>query len=271
MSSAAQTRERIEDALFTAGYWAVFGLLLLPIVVVIATSFQASQYLQFPPTSFSLKWYVQFFESPRWLKAVFYSVTIGIGTAICSSILGVTGSLAVQRSDSRWVQVLPAVILMPLLIPPVVLGLTLLIYFNNVGIDNNVLRVVMAHTLWATPLVFFIMQSVFARFDWNLRDAGADLGARPHEVFYHVILPNVRSGLVISAMVAFIVSLQEFVMALFLTSFGTRTIPVLAWTELQQSLTPMVSVVSTFLVVSSAIAVLVSAALMNLEWLAKQL
>lgn len=264
-------RERIENALFRAGYWAVFALMMLPIVVVVTTSFQAGQYLQFPPEGLSLKWYAQFFGSVRWISAVFNSLMIGAGTAVCATILGVSGSLAVHRLDSAWVRVLPSVVLMPLLLPPVILGLTLLIYFNSVGIDSNFLSVVIAHTLWATPLVFFIMQSVFARFDWSLRDAGADLGGRPHQVFYHVVLPNVRNGLIISSIVAFIVSLQEFVMALFLTNFGTRTIPVLAWSQLQQSLTPIVSVVSTFLIVATGLAVGIAAITRNMDWLAKQL
>lgn len=271
MSEAGLPRERVEDVLFKMGYWTVFALMLLPIVVVVATSFQQSNYLHFPPQGFSLEWYGAFFTSEQWISAVFDSLTIGIGASVLATFLGVTGSLAVQRSDGVWTRLLPPIVLTPLLIPPVVLGLTLLIYFNSIGIESNYLSVVIAHTLWATPLVFFIMQSVFARFDWALHDAGMDLGARPHEVFYHVVAPNVRSGLIISAMVAFIVSLQEFVMALFLTSFGTRTIPVLAWSQLQQSLTPMVSVVSTFLVAASTLVVLVSAALMNVEWLAEQL
>ncbi len=271
MSEAGVSRERIEDALFRAGYWLVFAVLMLPIVVVFVTSFQQSSYLTFPPSGYTLEWYARFFGSEEWLGAVRDSLAIGVGASLLATVLGVTGSLAVQRSDSRAAKLLPPIVLLPLLIPPVVLGLTLLIYFNRIGLTNSYLNIVVAHTLWATPLVFFIMQSVFARFDWNLRDAGTDLGARPTRVFYHVILPNVRSGVLISAVVAFIVSLQEFIMALFLKSFEVKTVPVLAWTSLQSSLTPMVSVVSAFLVLTSVLGVLLSAAVMNLEWLAEQL
>ncbi|GGM65346.1 putative spermidine/putrescine transport system permease protein/spermidine/putrescine transport system permease protein [Halarchaeum rubridurum] len=271
MSEVELTRERVEDALFRAGYWLLFAVIMLPIVVVFVTSFQRGEYLTFPPQEFSLRWYAQFFASAEWLSAVRDSIVIGVGASVLSTALGVTGSLAVQRSDSTLARVLPPVILLPLLLPPVVIGLTLLIYFNRVGFGNTYLTIVVAHTLWATPLVFFVMQSVFARFDWDLRDAGMDLGARPSRVFYHVVLPNVRSGVVISAVVAFIVSLQEFIMALFLKSYEVQTVPVLAWTSLQSSLTPLVSVVSAFLVAVSVLGVLVSAALMNIEWLAEQL
>jgi putative spermidine/putrescine transport system permease protein/spermidine/putrescine transport system permease protein len=269
--SEAVSRERVEDVLFRAGYWLVLAVLMLPIVVVFVTSFQQSSYLTFPPSGFTLEWYATFLGSEEWLSAVRDSVLIGVGSSLLATVLGVTGSLAVQRSDSWASRVLPPIVLLPLLIPPVVLGLTLLIYFNRIGLTNSYVNIVVAHALWATPLVFFIMQSVFARFDWSLRDAGMDLGARPGRVFYHVTLPNVRSGVVISTVVAFIVSLQEFIMALFLKSFEVQTVPVLAWTSLQSSLTPMVSVVSAFLVLASIVGVLLSAAVMNLEWLAEQL
>lgn len=271
MSDVESTRERIEDVLFRAGYWLVFAIIMLPIVVVFVTSFQQGEYLTFPPQEFSLRWYTQFFASAEWLSAVRDSLVIGVGASVLSTALGVTGSLAVQRSDSTLARVLPPLIILPLLLPPVVIGLTLLIYFNRIGFGNTYLNIVVAHTLWATPLVFFVMQSVFARFDWDLRDAGMDLGASPSRVFYHVVLPNVRSGVVISAVIAFIVSLQEFIMALFLKSYEVQTVPVLAWTSLQSSLTPIVSVVSAFLVAISIVGVLVSAALMNIEWLAEHL
>ncbi|WP_232688464.1 ABC transporter permease [Halobacterium zhouii] len=265
------TRERAEDALFRAGYWLVFAVAMLPIVVVFVTSFQQGQYLTFPPSEFSLQWYTQFFSSSKWLSAVRDSIIIGVGASVLATTLGVTGSLAVQRSDSVLARILPPIILLPLLLPPVVIGLTLLIYFNSIGFMNAYLNIIVAHTLWATPLVFFIMQSVFARFDWSLRDAGMDLGASPGRVFYHVVLPNVRSGVIISGVVAFIVSLQEFIMALFLKSFTVKTVPVLAWQSLQSSLTPIVSVVSTFLVGASVLGVLIATTLMNIEWLAEQL
>jgi ABC-type spermidine/putrescine transport system permease subunit II len=271
MSEPVISRERVEDVLFRAGYWLLFALLMLPILVVFVTSFQESSYLTFPPSGYTLEWYATFFGSEEWISAVWDSLVIGVGASLLATVLGLTGSLAVQRSDSRAANILPPIVLLPLLVPPVVLGLTLLIYFNRIGFTNSYVNIVLAHTLWATPLVFFIMQSVFARFDWNLRDAGMDLGARPSRVFYHVILPNVRSGVAISAVVAFIISLQEFIMALFLKSFEVKTVPVLAWSSLQSSLTPMVSVVSAFLVFASIVGVLLSAALMNLEWLANQL
>ncbi|MFB6113733.1 MAG: ABC transporter permease [Halodesulfurarchaeum sp.] len=265
------SRERIEDWLFRTGYWLVAGLVLLPIAVVVVTSFQESQLLQFPPGDYSLEWYRQFATSRRWMSAIVDSFVIGIGASALSTTLGVAGALATRRSDSRLAEILQATVLLPLLIPPVVLGLTFLIYFESIGLTNDVIRVIIAHTIWITPLAYFIMQSVFSRFDWRIREAGVDLGARPRQAFAYVVFPGVKHGIAIAALVTFIVSLQEFIMALYLTGFGTRTVPVLAWNLLNQSLTPMVSVVSTFLVAISILVVFVATTIINLDWLATRI
>lgn len=264
-------RERIEDGLFRFGYLAVLAFMFLPLVVVVATSFTQSGNLDFPPRNFSLQWYGQFFASADWLRAFDNSIIIGVGTTVLATFLGVTAALGFEGAESGWTQYLAPVALMPLLIPPVVLGVSLLVYFSEVGIESSYLGIILAHTLWATPLVFFVMQSVLSRFDWDLRDAGMDLGASPVRTFFHVILPGVKNGIIVSALLAFIISLQEFIMALFLSSFNTRTIPVLAWGTLRQSLNPIVSVVSTFLILMSVLGIALAALAMNLEWVAKQL
>ena len=264
-------RETAETAAFHAGALSILAFMFLPLVVVVATSFSASGNLAFPPEEFSLAWYGEFFDDADWLQAFDNSVVIGIGTTLLSTFLGVTAALGLQGRSGGWGRYLAPVALLPLLIPPVVLGVALLVYFSEIGLRSSYLGIVLAHTLWATPLVFFVMQSVFSRFDWELRDAGMDLGASPLRTFYHITLPGVRNGIVVSALLAFVISLQEFIMALFLSNYATRTIPVLAWGTLRQSLNPVVSVVSTFLILLSVIVIAVAALVMNLEWVAKRL
>jgi ABC-type spermidine/putrescine transport system permease subunit II len=264
-------RERLEIAAFRAGYLAIFLFMLLPLGIVVATSFSASGNLQFPPQGFSLKWYAQFFANVTWLRAFDNSLVVGVGTTVVASLMGITAALGIELDKGRLSSALTPVVIMPLLIPPVILGVTLLVYFSQLGLRSSYASIILAHSLWATPLVFFIMQSVFQRFDWQLRDAGMDLGANPIRVFLYIVIPNVKSGILVSALLAFIISLQEFVMALFLSNYQTQTVPVLAWNSLRQSLTPIVSVVSTFLILISLFGILIAAFAMNLEFVAKRL
>jgi putative spermidine/putrescine transport system permease protein/spermidine/putrescine transport system permease protein len=265
------SRESAEVRLFQLAYALIFAFMLLPLFVVVGTSFTAAGTLTFPPEELSAVWYGEFFNDLQWLRAFENSIIIGIGTTILSTILGVSAAFGLQLSGQRGAKYLTPLVLLPLLVPPVVLGITLLIFFSRFDLHQTYVSIILAHSLWATPLVFFIMQSVFERFDWSLRDAGQDLGAGPWRNFRYVIFPGVRNGVLVSALIAFIISLQEFIMALFLSGWETRTIPVLAWTTLRQSLDPMVSVVSTFLILMSLGGILIIAAIMNIEWLAKQL
>ena len=264
-------RETVENALFRAGYLAILAFMLLPLVVVVVTSFSASGQLSFPPEHYSLVWYREFFADDLWLEAFDNSLLVGAGTTVVATVLGVTAAFGQELEDGSLGRLLAPLVLLPLLIPPVILGITLLVYFNEIGLRATYSSIVLAHALWATPLVYFVMRSVFSRFDWQQLDAARDLGAGPVRSFVHVVLPNVKHGIFVGALLAFIVSLQEFVMALFLSSHGTRTIPVLAWGELRQSLDPMVSVVSTFLILISLGAILLAALATNLRWVSKQL
>ncbi|MDJ1431622.1 ABC transporter permease [Halostagnicola sp. A-GB9-2] len=264
-------RETFEDVAFRAGYLALLVFMLLPLLVVIVTSFSGSGRIAFPPDSFSLVWYGEFFESIRWLNAFTNSLIVGFGTALAATVLGVMGAFGQEIEDGSFGKLLAPLVLIPLLIPPVILGITLLMYFNEVGLRGSYASIVLAHTLWATPLVYFVMRSVFSRFDWQQLDAAHDLGAGPIRSFVQVVLPNVKHGIFVGALLAFIISLQEFVMALFLSTPNTETIPVLAWTEIRQALDPMVSVVSTFLILISVGAIVVAVIATNLEWLSKQL
>lgn len=264
-------REQLEIAAFRAGYVAIFLFMLLPLGIVIATSFSASGNLQFPPEGFSLKWYSAFFANITWLRAFDNSLVVGVGTTVVATLMGITAALGIELREGRLSTALTPVVIMPLLIPPVILGVTLLVYFSRLGLRSSYFSIILAHSLWATPLVFFVMQSVFQRFDWQLHDAGMDLGANPIRVFLYIILPNVKSGILVSALLAFIISLQEFVMALFLANYQTQTLPVLAWNSLRQSLTPTVSVVSTFLILISLVGILIAAFATNIEFVAKRL
>ncbi|MXV61456.1 ABC transporter permease subunit [Natronorubrum sp. JWXQ-INN-674] len=264
-------RETVEAVAFRAGYLTLFALMLLPLLVVIATSFSAGSRIAFPPDGLSLVWYGEFFQSRRWLEAFTNSLVVGVGTAVVATGLGVMGAFGQELDDGSLGTILAPLVLVPLLIPPVILGITLLMYFNEVGLRGSYWTIILAHTLWATPLVYFVMRSVFSRFDWQQLDAAHDLGAGPIQSFVHVVLPNVKHGVFVGALLAFIISLQEFVMALFLSTASTQTIPVLAWTEIRQALDPMVSVVSTFLILISLGALVLAVIATNLEWVSKQL
>lgn len=264
-------REHLESALFKGFYAVVMLAMLAPLIIVIGTSAAKSGHLTFPPKQLSATWYEQFMRESRWITALVNSAITATGTMVLSTLLGVTAALGVHGTDSRWTNALVPLALLPLLIPAVVIGITLLMFLSEFNLQQTYLGIVLAHSLWATPLVFFIMQAVLSRFDWQLKEAGTDLGADPLRTFSEIVLPNIRHGIFASAMIAFIISLQEFIMALFLSGYGTRTVPVLAWISLRQTLSPLISVVSTVLIAAALVLLIPAAFALGFERLAKQL
>jgi len=247
----------------------LFGLLVLPLGIVVATAFDGTGAVVFPPVELSVRWFVALLDSPTWLRALSNSLVVAGGTSVLSTLIGVTAALGVRRLGGPFRTVAVSLAVLPLLVPGVIIGVTLLTFFSQFGLQQSYLALVLAHSLWATPLTFSVMQAAFARFDWRQYEAALDLGAPPVRAFVGVVVPGVRASLVVAALVAFIVSLQEFVMALFLSGPSTRTVPVEAWNSLRQSLDPLVSVVSTLLVVAVVALVLVAKTMTSLERLAR--
>jgi ABC-type spermidine/putrescine transport system permease subunit II len=264
-------RERLRRTAGRGLVAVLFSLLVLPLAVVVATAFDASGTVTFPPRGLSTRWFGALLASPTWLRALFNSLVVATGTSVLSTAVGVAAALGVRRLGEGRRRAVVALAVLPLLVPGVIIGVTTLTLFSRFGLQQSYLALVLAHSLWATPLAFSVVQASFARFDWRLREAALDLGATPVRAFAGVVAPNVRAGLVVAALVAFVVSLQEFVIALFLSGPDTRTVPVTAWNSLRGSLDPVVSVVSTLLLVAVVGLVLVAGAVAGLDRFATDL
>lgn len=257
--------ERVSTLLFRLVYAGVFVFLLAPVFVVIATSVSPTSAVAFPPSGVSSRWYASLLESDQWMRAIRNSLLVATGTALVSTALGVSGALGVRRLSGRVAGLITGIVLVPLLVPGVVLGVTLLVFFSELGRQQELWTLIAAHSLWATPLTYSVMRATFARFDWQLRDAALDMGAGRVRAFWEVVTPNVTAGLLAAALIAFVVSLQEFVMTLFVSGRDTRTVPVVAWNSLRNSLDPLVSVTSTLLVAAVLLVVAVAGVAVGLD------
>lgn len=240
---------RIVAALFGAS---ILVYILLPILMTLAMSFSAGQQLRFPIRSYSPEWYLDFAGSTQWTAALGNSLMIATGTMLLSTGAGVAAAWAFTRRTMRGSSVIYLIIMMPLFMPGVVLGLGIAMTFSRmqvfgISLFGSPLLVILAHSLWAMPLVFLLMEAVFRTVDQRLVEAALDLGARPWRVFVEVVLPTCKTGIFSSALFAFVISLNEFVMALFLTNRDSQTLPVLMWLSLRSAATPALAVASMML------------------------
>jgi ABC-type spermidine/putrescine transport system permease subunit II len=230
----------------------IVGYILIPILVTLVMSFNDAAMIRFPINTWSLKWYQDFFASPQWTEALMNSIIIAIGTAVISTTSGILAAWAFERFQIPFKDVLYLLIMLPLFMPGVVLGLGVAIAFGGLQIGDYSIYgsrelVMIAHSLWAMPLVFMLMEATFRTIDYRVVEASYDLGGRPVGTFFEIVIPMVSTGIISSALFAFVISLNEFVMALFLTDRDTQTLPVLMWLSLRSAGTPRLAVASVIL------------------------
>jgi ABC-type spermidine/putrescine transport system permease subunit II len=192
----------------------------------------------------SLRWYEEFLSDARWVGGLFNSLQIAAMTVPLALLCGTTAALAFERWRFRGRTLLGVAILTPLFVPPVVLGMQSLALHQRIGLWGTPLSIAVAHSLWATPLVFTVMRAALALVPPELDEAARGLGASPLRAILLVTLPLITPALVISIFFAFIVSVNEFVMALFLATPRTQTLPTLIWPQVRYNLTPIVAAAS---------------------------
>ena len=233
----------------------IVAYILVPILVTLVMSFNDASMIRFPITAWSLKWYRDFFGSPQWTEALFNSVAIALGTTVISTSAGVMAAWAFERYDVPFRNAWYLLIMLPLFMPGVVLGLGVAMSVGNIQIGGFSVYgtrglVMLAHALWAMPLVFMLMEATFRTIDYRVVEASYDLGGKPVQTFFEIVIPMVSTGIISSALFAFVISLNEFVMALFLTDRDTQTLPVLMWLSLRSAGTPRLAVASVILAIT---------------------
>jgi putative spermidine/putrescine transport system permease protein/spermidine/putrescine transport system permease protein len=249
----------------------VVAYIAIPIVINLTMSFSDAAMIRFPITGWSLRWYHDFFASEQWTGALVNSIVIALGTTVIATSAGILAAWAFERFPIPFKDGWYLLIMLPLFMPGVVLGLGVAIAFGGAVIGGYSIYgsrelVMIAHSLWAMPLVFMLMEATFRTIDHRILEASYDLGGRPIRTFFEIVMPLVSTGVISSALFAFVISLNEFVMALFLTNRDTQTLPVLMWLSLRSAGTPRLAVASVIL----ALAVFACLTLIML-WYVRQL
>lgn len=249
--------------------WVILLFILAPIIIVIIISFTSKDMISFPPKGFSLRWYRTFFTEPPWMVNFKNSTLIAFYSTLLSTFTGTLAALSLRGKTKHYPKV-NTMILLPMMIPGVIVGISLLMFSGKIGIYGTIIPVVFAHSLWGTPYVYLIVSSVLQGIDPSLEDAARNLGAGPIKTFFLVTAPLIKTGIFVGALFAFINSFGEFIMALFLTTGKTTTLPVQIFTSLKYEISPVVAAVSTFFIVLTILIIGISIALTGIKTLRSQ-
>lgn len=250
------------NPLLTAFGWlfalAMMVFLVAPSLIVVPMSFSVSDFLEFPPREFSLRWYASFWESITWLQAAQASLVIGTLTVALSLPVGTLAAYGTRDLPPRMQMAVGALLLMPAVIPSILVAIGLFFLLARLDLIGTYAGVVLGHTALAIPVVYVIMAAAFADFDRNLERAANSLGASRWTIWRTVIIPNIKGALLAAGLLAFVTSLDEVVVAMFITSGDNATLPKVMFSALRDHIDPTVAAISTMLigVAIAAVAVL---------------
>ena len=212
-------------------------------------SFTNQIYLTFPPTGLVMRWYIAAWNRVALVRcAAWNSIQIGAATALLSMVLGTLSALAVTRGGRRWTRAgSRRWSIAPMMLPHIIIAIGLYPTMLDLDLANTYTAVIIGHTVVATPLVFTTVSAALRGYDPALELAAMTLGANGWRAFRHVTLPMIGSGLAIGGIFAFAISFDELMLALFLASPRTETLPRLLWEHLQQTITPVIAAVATLM------------------------
>ncbi len=216
-------------ALYVALYVA---FLYLPVLLLPLFSFNDSATPNFPLSGFTWKWYEGLLTTPAMLDAARNSAMVGVTAAIIATLLGICAARAMTRYRFRGQKPMSALIMAPLVLPEIIIAVALLLVMMRLGLQLSLLTVVLGHVLICVPYSVTVMIAGFEGFDRSLEEASTDLGETAFGTFRRVTLPMVAPAIVSSLLVSFTISLDEFILAFFLTGTDV-TLPVYIWGQLR--------------------------------------
>src|ERR1700693_101831 len=240
------------------GAYALFVYLFLyfPIVVLIVYSFNGSGVGGFPPSGWTLDWYRQLFGDASLWDTVLNSVIVAAVAVAIALGLGLPAALALDRAQFPGKALFRRLVLLPLILPGIITGLSLLMLFVGVGMKLSLVTVILGH---GTALISVATTEIFAglqKMDRAQEEASLDLGANHWKTFWRITLPNLRVSLIAAGLLIFTLSLDEIAVSFFLIG-RDNTLPLEIWSRLRRGITPEINAISTLILVFSISMILI--------------
>lgn len=227
--------------------------LILPTFIVIPMSFSDSRFLQFPPPALSLRWYESFFGSAEWLRATRVSFTAAVLVMLVATPLGVAAAYGLHNAGLRVTRALNVLLISPLIIPVIILGVGIFYLYVRLDLVNSMTGIVLAHSVLAVPFVVVTVSSGLKQYDMNQERVARSLGASRFTAFRTVTLPQLKNSIYAGALFAFITSLDEVVIALFVAGGERTTLTRRMFAGLRDEVDPTIAAISSLLIIISVL------------------
>jgi len=243
---------------FLRGWTAlVFAFLYIPIVVLVVFSFNSSR-LNIVWQSFTTDWYVKLVNNTTLMKAAKNSLLIAVATTVLSVILGTVGAWLLHRYRFRFSQAVQTLVAIPMVMPEILMGISLLILFTTVSMKLGFATILIGHVTFSFPFVLVAVQARLQGLDPSLEEAALDLGATPLKAFWLVIVPCLRPAIIAGGLMAFTLSFDELIVTWFTYNAEWATLPIRVYGMAKVGLNPMLNALSTLFIIATVAFVIFS-------------
>jgi len=233
-------------------------LLVIPTFIVVPMSFSDSQYLEFPPSNWSLRWYTEYIESSKWMRATVMSLKVGVLTMLLATPIGTMAAYALFVSGHRASRVVFMFLITPMIVPVILIAIGAFYVYGRVGLNNTVPGLVLAHTALATPLVMIVITAALRTYDLNQERVARSLGATRSKAFFVITLPQIKFSVMTAALLSFLTSFDEVIIAIFISGGVNATITKHMFSALRDFIDPTIAAISTILVLVSTVLLLLT-------------
>lgn len=237
--------------------WIAYIFLYLPILILIIFSFNTSR-INAVWTGFTLNWYGALLKNNNMLIALKNSMIVAVASTIISTIIGTLVALALHRYDFFGKRTFDMVLYMPIIIPDIVMGISLAIFYNIIRFVFGVFPIIVAHVAFNISFVTVVVRSRLHGYNKSLDEAAMDLGANPFQTFMKVTLPLISPGVIGGALIAFTISLDDYLITSFVAPPGSNTLPIYVYSMIKTRVTPEINALSTIILAFTMTLVLVA-------------
>ena len=258
--NVSETQIRLKNRLWLYIFsFITLFLLIVPSLVVIPMSFSASQYLEFPPREWSLRWYENYFFSWKvengfndWMAATWTSIKVAVLTIFVAVPIGTMAAYGLVNSSARISKILFPIFISPMMVPIILVAIGLFYFFVQFKLVGSVLGLVIGHSLVALPLVLIIVFSALKNYDMNQEKVARSLGAGRFRAFREITLPQIKFSIISASLIAFLTSFDEIIMSLFVAGGDNSTITRSMFLALRDQIDPTIAAISTILIIISS-------------------
>jgi len=240
----------------------MMAFIYVPILIIIIYSFNDTR-LSGNWEGFTFEWYISLFDNRNVMEALMNSLTVAVVSTIISTMLGTAAALGLRNLGRRGRSGMNGLLYLPVIIPDIIMGLSLLVLFSQLNIPLGKTTVMIAHITFSISYVYVVVSARLSGMGKQLDEAAQDLGATPWQAFRHVTLPQIAPGIISGALIAFTLSLDDFMVSFFVAGPSSTTLPIYIYAQVKRGISPEINALCTILILVSITLILLAQYILN--------